>query len=277
MINNEIAFFWSGGHMSWMRYLTLYSFRKLNPDWQITLFSAKTNISHKQWSNYDQQDFFRYKGKDHSHKIDSLDIIRSSWDFEVNGSDDWSPVRQCDVFQWQWMAENSGFYADMDILFVKSMSSLSYFCEKMSFLYCVKQNHFPIGFLGSDGTHPFFPQVRDAALQHGNDLEYQASGLKAVNKIIEPRTQSITQVFNEKYSQYQQYNLPTNVIYPYIHTDIFRFFIPELNDHKLPECCVGVHWYAGAHVSQDINCHLTEENFCKIGSVFTDCIERLLL
>lgn len=273
-MKKEIAFFWSGVAMSWMRYLTLFSFRKLNPDWKITLFSSDSTVLKKKWNNCDQQDFFRYDGKDYSHKLDSLDIIREEWDFGIGGSNDWSPVRQCDVFQWQWLANHSGFYADMDILFVRPMSSIP--PVDVGLLYCVKQNHFPIGFLGSDGQHPFFGDVRDMALQYGDDMEYQASGMKAVNRIIEPRTQDIDQVFNEKYSQFQQYNLPTNVVYPYMSEDIFRFFIPELNDHALPECCVGIHWYAGAHISQDMNCRLTEDNFYNTRSVFTDRVENLL-
>ena len=37
-------FYWGGSAMSWMRYMTLYSFRKMNPDWEMVLCLASVDV-----------------------------------------------------------------------------------------------------------------------------------------------------------------------------------------------------------------------------------------
>ena len=75
MINKTMTFFWSGEKLSWLRYMTLYSFRKLNPDWVMELHLSKPihNLD-KKWSTREVQDNFSSISKDSIDKIYDLDI-----------------------------------------------------------------------------------------------------------------------------------------------------------------------------------------------------------
>ena len=46
-IPKRIFFYWGGSDMSWMRYMTLYSFRKMNPDWEVILYVSDNNQKEK--------------------------------------------------------------------------------------------------------------------------------------------------------------------------------------------------------------------------------------
>jgi hypothetical protein len=41
-IPKRMSFFWAGGPMSWLRYLTLASFRHLNPNWEMRIYHCPT-------------------------------------------------------------------------------------------------------------------------------------------------------------------------------------------------------------------------------------------
>ena len=87
MIPKTMKFFWGNETLSWMRYMTLYSFRKLNPDWKIELhLCPPSTIKYKTWLDGVQQDFFNFSGRDFTDKLNSLDIELKEWSlYHKNG------------------------------------------------------------------------------------------------------------------------------------------------------------------------------------------------
>ena len=121
-MKKTMTFFWSGEKLSWLRYMTLYSFRKLNPDWVMELYLSKTvkNLDEK-WATREVQDNFSSISEDNIDKIYDLDInvIEHIPQRHIH------PAHNSDLFQWSWLGENSGFYSDMDILFIRPIDDLS--------------------------------------------------------------------------------------------------------------------------------------------------------
>ena len=74
MIPKRIFFYWSGHNLSWMRYMTLFSFRKLNPDWDIILYLSDNTNTTKTWKGVEEQDFSNYKGHNYFNKLEELNI-----------------------------------------------------------------------------------------------------------------------------------------------------------------------------------------------------------
>jgi len=62
MIPKRMFFYWSGNDLSWMRYMTLYSFRKMNPNWEIILYLSDNVNKIKTWNSGEEQDFLNYTG-----------------------------------------------------------------------------------------------------------------------------------------------------------------------------------------------------------------------
>ena len=72
-IPRKISFFWTG-RMSWLRYLTLWSFRKLNPTWQVNLYYTEGPVAKRNWSLKTTDSDHAYGGPDYFSKLDALDI-----------------------------------------------------------------------------------------------------------------------------------------------------------------------------------------------------------
>ena len=123
MIEKRIAFFWEGTTMSFMRYMTLYSFCKLNPDWEVILYLSEVSYSSpvKPWIDHNDQDCYNDISFNYFGRIHELPLNIKAWKPSDLFSDVLAPSHRSDIFQWEWLTENSGFYADMDIIFVKPM------------------------------------------------------------------------------------------------------------------------------------------------------------
>lgn len=51
------SFFWGGGPLSWLRYMTFWSFRKLHPDWEMRLYLRPVAHNQATWHTGEPQDF----------------------------------------------------------------------------------------------------------------------------------------------------------------------------------------------------------------------------
>ncbi len=129
MIPKRIAFFWGNDTMSWLRYMTLYSFCKLNPCWEVRLYHCKGNGAKKQWTTHVRQDFAEPATEDYWSRVGNLPVEVIPWELkDPDNPDDnqWSkitPPHKSDFFEWEYLANEGGIYADMDILFVKPMDA----------------------------------------------------------------------------------------------------------------------------------------------------------
>ena len=76
-------FYWGGSSLSWMRYMSIYSFRKLNPDWEVILYISDNTTSHKTWNGEPSQDYYQYKRKNYLDNIKDLDIKIEKVEFPI--------------------------------------------------------------------------------------------------------------------------------------------------------------------------------------------------
>jgi hypothetical protein len=239
-----------------------------------------------------------YTGPDYSHRVSELDVIEDVWDFGTEGSLQWSPVHQSDMFQWQLLAETSGIYSDMDVLFVQPMLIIEQALQEASTLFCVKEKHFPIGFLGSSGENPFFQEVREASVTHAaSGANYQAAGIVSVNRVLvtkesqelvkirgrwhwmpgvfRPGESDVVATLSEAYPQHRMVNLEENVIYPFRDGDLADLYA-ESGTRRLSPDCLAIHWYGGAPLSQKMNSALTEGTLDEYPCLFTRILKGVL-
>jgi hypothetical protein len=125
-IPKRISFFWSGGALSWMRYMTFWSFRLQNPDWEIHLYLA-TECQHKKtWTTGEVQDFDAdgqpYAGQNYLPELTKLGVKVSPW-IPPADCKSMSPVHLADVCRWGVLSKFGGWFADTDILWVDSMAT----------------------------------------------------------------------------------------------------------------------------------------------------------
>lgn len=252
MTDKIISFFWGNTTLSWLRYMTLYSFRKYNPEWTINLYLSEQKINTKTWKTPESQDFFMYKGKDYSHLLKDININIKSYDLKDRNGAEISPAQKSDFFEWHIMATVGGFYSDMDILFLKSIDNL-YEQTKTYDTGITYTKYYSIGFLFSNGNNEFFKNVYDTSYNEFDSTNYQGAGVLRLHK----KWPNIS-VIEKNYGKV--YNIPFDLFYQYDSNNVAKIHIPG-DTYNLNKYCIGLHWYGGHRLSQQANGWFNEKNF----------------
>jgi len=290
MIPKVMNFFWGNKNLSWMRYMTLYSFKKLNPDWEVVLHLCPPNgIDYKTWEDEVCQDFFNFKGCDVFDLLNHLDIELKEWKlFHKTGESmqDWmGPSHKSNFFKWQQMAGEGGFYSDLDVLYVQPLDKYYEKVKSFDTVICHRHGYFSIGFLGSSGNNAFYRDVYDFCFRRFKLNEYQSAGVQTIYSLLRDLENISPPVPNSeidfwfilvnKYSNLNFYNNSMSLVYPWKFNEMEEVFL-RLHK-KLPEDCIGIHWYAGAKVSQKFNNRMNEQNYKTFKNTYSYFARQVLL
>lgn len=282
-IPKRIFFYWANDKMSWLRYMSLSSFRKLNPDWEIVLYVSKQRIYKKSWNELNSQDFFTFQGKDYTKEIEKLNVKIIDWELNDPLANTMASSHKSNFLKWSELDLNGGIFSDLDILYLRPMDDLYEKIKDYDGLVC-QNGWFSIGFLASKIGNDFFKDVYKQALRTYSPKNYQSAGVESVfNSLGCVESQALNSI-QTKYKNLNFYNLPFHIIYPFINGDIHvslkNIMRIGYNDdilNTLPKDTVGFHWYAGFPLSQELNNLLTGDNYKEYKNIITDLIEKFNL
>ena len=264
-IPKRMGFFWAGPRLSWMRYMTIHSFRHHNPDWRIVLHRIEV-AGRKTWESGETQD--AQSGPDYTERLKDLDIEVRPWEAPRRGL---APAHASDFCEWEQLGTRGGWFADMDILFVRPMPSVRH----ANVVFCLQDGYMAIGLLGASPGCRLFQEIARRALAGYCAADYQSTGAEAVYKLAKlgihwgrvnaPGDKCLAR-FRADYPDLAIVGLPPETVYPYSCKQINRIF-GETN--SLPAQCVGIHWFGGNSLSQQWNDRLTHENYREYRNTFT--------
>jgi len=254
MFNRIIHLYWGKNQpLSYLRALTVLSFHKLNPDWDVRLWVPSVPSQESPWKTGEQVNC--YTG--HDYLIDLCDFVYVI-DFESVGIPNSTPeVHKSDLLRWYLLAEYGGIWSDMDILYIKSLSDTKCdqwvgagLCQYRAVTNWTKQFQ-AIGFLTSSGIGKlFFRKLFTFGLEQMPQEAYQAFGAELLNKYLAyvwPVCETLP-----------FYHDPEIVYHYYVTGTMQQYFQPvELQLH--PDT-IGLHWYAGNPEVAKKECLVTEEN-----------------
>ena len=189
-MKKDIYFYWGNDTMSYMRYMTLYSFCKLNPTWNVYLIVNSQEGVRVLSGTVEKQDKTEYKGKDHSNLIINLDINMVDFKNKMinlpnNVVECMSDVHIKDILNWKILAERGGIVADMDILFIAPMDELIKDNTDIG-LVCFDGNpqkdYIPVTFMYSGSNNEFFAKVYDNALKNYKSDVYESCGTLCIDE-----------------------------------------------------------------------------------------------
>jgi len=278
ILPKTISFFWGNETMSWMRYLTLYSFRKLNPNWKIELYySLSPDIKEMRWKSREKQDYFYFKGKDYFQKVKDLDIDIIEWTcMTPNGiTFNVDSARKGDFFKYEKLSKSGGIYSDLDILFVKSMDEIYPVLNNYDISVCYRNGYWSIGFMTSKGNNLFFEEVWKNSFSTFSPSSYQSAGIISIKDMLSKKFNvhpNIDCLINN-YKDISIFNLPMNFFYPFTWDNVIKIF-KENND--VPEDCIGIHWFAGNEISQQFNNVLTEDTYQTYNNTFCNFVKKII-
>ena len=241
-----VHFFWDNRPLSFLRWMSMYSFSTLNPDWVLKLHITTDDATAGwSWANNKQ----RFEADDYRRRlseIDNLEIIEET-DFPgLHG------VHQSDILRNRYLSEEGGLWSDVDILYCQPMNALR--CnvhgnsERDTGL-CVPNNRwFPIAFMMGAPGCKFFHDVHRhqiAVFQStGGQGAYQKFGTKVYQYILNR-------------GNYFYFEIATTEVYQRKWQMHGKIFAGDID----PSVGVGIHWYGGSTSAATVEPKMTHKNW----------------
>lgn len=251
--------------LSYLRYLTAYSFHKLNPDWEIKVWAPLHPSTKKTWETNEQKTG-GYIGPDYFPLLRQLVYLV---DFDKLGLDNSMPeVHKSDLFRWWLLGTYGGVWSDFDILYIKPFPESLLASEGAGLCsYRAMPNypyeHLVIGFHTSSGPGlAFFMGLFELGKSIMPQTEYQAFGAELLKKYLKQRGNGDT------------YQLLAELVYLYYtHTNIKRYWTTE--PIQMTRRTIGCHWYAGMPESGRCEVTITQENLWEKAEKYAICKEAV--
>lgn len=246
------SFYWGDSPLSWLRWMTLCSFRVYNPDWKIRLYTS--DAGKKSWPDWEgiDQDFHTYEGMDWRTRLPELDV--EVVPYEGSGS----AVSNADLCRWQVLADG-GIFADMDIVFTRPFDDS---VMQDSHAITVECGYAYLGLTTSPGGR-LFADILEEARKPLN--LYQSAGTDAVYRYayghsIGPdcERKDLIAALAEKSGE-RVVNLPKRWVLPVEIQHVFSKDYDYANDVDV----YGVHWFAGGKDGHQASLTYTPETFAR--------------
>lgn len=278
-------FYWGSHKMSFLRYLTIFSFKKYNPDWSIHLHVPKKVSDEITWKtkggdNHHKIDNLEYDGEDYYQKLlEDVPLKLIKVDFSKSFLSNSAPEpHKSDLLTWQVLSSKGGLWCDMDIVFTKPMTSLSNNMGDpqtdtiVSFDYRIREIDGsptkPIGFLLSKPKNLFYKKHILESKKAYNDREYQSIGTAVVKRVSNNFEECTAKYFHNKFQ-----NLNPDSVYHYHFQRI-----PDIYDRtcESPNSLIGIHWYGGHPKSQEFNQIINHKNYKDFNNTLAEAIKEVL-
>jgi hypothetical protein len=260
-------FFWAGGPLSWLRYTTLWSFRKLHPDWEMTLFYGGPSTHEIRWQTGERADFAEAIAGDYLPKVKTLGVKLAYWQ-PPPAYIGRTPIQWADMCRWGALSKFGGWFFDLDMLFVDSMASLidspAYSDVDGDVAFVPARDWMPTGFIGAKAGNQFTSTLYSAALEVPDRSRFHAAGGETILRLIglEGRysysRQNVTRRMATAFPQVKFTWLSHAVAYRWEWFDACKIWG---EDHGVMNSTIAVHWYGSQRISQKFNRLLDEHNF----------------
>jgi hypothetical protein len=246
MILANFGLWHSGAKLSYLRYLTFKSLRHFHPHSRIQLF---TNHQFSKDGGIEEQDYVNPQKitVDYMDKLKDLDveIIRT------NQFSKCSCNHQSDLFRYQFLKSNGGFYLDTDQIVLRSFSSLPlknykfiYSSYKVNSPMALNNRFAPVGILGASQDSKILNHILHVLPKYYDPKNYNCIGPLMFLDV------------ESKIDMSEGFNAPSSYFYPAaIGDQMGKIFDGSL---KLGEGWA-VHWFGGYSPSQKFNRNYTEE------------------
>jgi len=233
----RIAFtFWEGKQFTYLHYLTVYSFKKFNPDVKLIIYISKESDHLIRWPTHEHSlTYTNLIDVSILNNIPDIEIIEIDVNKELNCEKKLSPVWKSDIIRIIKLYEHGGIYIDFDILFISKIPDYLFnIKEDMAFntYHNVINNAFIVCHKQSNLCKMLLDNILNK-LHNSMNEEYQQFGPNLITKMIKNST-------NEK----NVYYIPNDQTCPYLWNEMDKLFFSNINQVTPDTFCI--HWYNGA-------------------------------
>jgi hypothetical protein len=248
MSNNTLWFYWGQQHLSYLRWVTLFSALKIHTDVKLILRRdpIQPDVSWKE-----QQDFQHTNGSKnyfcHIPLMPFSDILLLE-DFAPEiAAMKVSDVHTSDLLAWWILANHGGTIADMDIVFLKPLPEIKDNVQAVKFSTHPQADYTPVSFMQGQPCE-VWRQSYNKALSSYHSKKYESCG---------------AQCFVGEGGQ-----LSECVVFPWAGLPWVRYrnwLFQNKQWPGIPHECIGIHWYAGRN--QDFNQKINGPDDLNIGAM----------
>lgn len=241
--------------MSWLQSITVDTFCKLNPDWEIYVYIPKQAYSgnNSYIPDYIGADFFSRVEKHPVVKI--IEINLSDYDIK----EDLHNILRSDILRYHLLYNYGGVWSDFDVIWLKPMEHLSIIVGSNDFiitLCLLKGIHHNISILVSVPQHPFYKFVIDNCKLTQNSFKgipnHQEYGTVMWNRIFPDLTG------NNILKEYPgMIDLEYSTFFPYSIYEMEKLY-NETDLSVITENVMCVHWFNGHELSKK---YVNEDGF----------------
>lgn len=232
--------YWGTGKIPFIRFLTLYSFKKFNPEWDIWFWYPKFPSRVITWDSRELNYLNNFD--DYTSEVNKLKVKNIAVDMTEYGiKNEISEVHKSDFIRYWILMQYGGVYSDMDIIYFKSIENIGVNRarnkNKETFVCIGIYGHSNGFFMASQGSL-FFKLMFNLAYQI-NPYIYQSVGPDLCNANF-PTIEGINKVSPAA-------NIGMEAVYYYTGQNVDRLYgEKDLIFHK---DSIGCHWYAGSQQS----------------------------
>ena len=270
-------FYWGGKKLSYLRFLSVQSFRQLNPDWDICVhMPAKLSRAKPAWDSFQQKDV--NIASDYTDQLKELNVDIVLHDFgRYRFRNQAHEVHKSDFLRWRLLAQSGGVWSDIDILYTRPMTDL---VENLSSNADVDTVLCPlkppvkhtVGFLLSSANNNFFKYIGKQAKKQYDPNVYQCMGSDLINQGFKT-----FESFGEQFPTNKFLFLNRNCVYSVTSKTIGLFYqktnanvIAKINSKSV----LGFHWFAGHPQSQIFENTLTADTVNEHNNLLSTVIKE---
>jgi len=231
--------YWGGGSLSYLRYLTVETFMKYNPDWEIRFYYPTHPTTHMTWFTPEQK--HAVPTTDFVPKLMELPITKIPVNFNDYGyPNDIPEVHKSDILRLILLSTVGGLWSDMDIFYFKPMSWFYLNHKKnrdIQTFYCNREYGHSIGFLMAAKENRFFAKLSEGIKGASKfmPLNYQTFGATMYNRYF--RGEGSVEAWTPAI------NISMDVVYAHRAGDTVELL--SAGKPKFTRESIGIHWYAG--------------------------------
>lgn len=264
--------YWSASVLSYLRFLTIKTFSKFNPDWKIKFYYPKNKYTGgKNW-NHEEADF---STKDYIFLIKDIPNTEMiEIDFDSLGVGDIPEVYRSDLLRLKLLGEEGGLWSDMDIIYFKSLEE-AYFNIPNNAIdtiisYHPIRHHYSIGFLGSKANNPFYQYLYSNGLKKIiKKGDYQSLGIVLWHSCFQTPKEIVG-----IYPSLNVLNIGMDLCYSLDSTQINQIY--DENTPLTNPKTIALHWYCGHPKGIPLQNIFTEDNFKNINNTIAATVRRAL-
>lgn len=266
-------FYWGNTVLPFLRFISIASFKKMNPDWRVILFTPTKLTTKISWKEEENRE--KLKTQDYMSEVSRFGIYVEKFDFSKIGySNDLSEVIKSDILRTYLLHIYGGLWTDIDILYYRPLwHSIPETIHQAFFCYRrggPTQEDLPIngplyhtiGFLMGSKNNSHFRKLFKNIPFVLNEKKYQSIGSSYYKEQVDMTSSDI-------------YNIDIDVVYPIRSPQ--ELFVKKANQllGMLKQNSIGLHWYAGYPECCKMQNEITHQNYKEYDNIVCKIISDL--